>query len=61
MLNIGVIGLGNMGANHLRVYSEITNDYIGVCDKKTKVTNYPYQSDYKKNDECGCSKYCHAY
>ena len=32
MLNVGVIGVGMMGQNHARVYSEIAN-LIGIADK----------------------------
>ena len=31
MLNVGVIGVGSMGQNHARVYSEMAN-LIGVAD-----------------------------
>jgi UDP-N-acetylglucosamine 3-dehydrogenase len=37
MLNVGVIGVGSMGQNHARVYSEIAN-LIGIADaEKEKV------------------------
>jgi len=32
MLNVGVIGVGSMGQNHARVYSEIAN-LVGIADK----------------------------
>lgn len=34
MLRVGVIGVGSMGQNHARVYSEIA-DLVGVVDKDT--------------------------
>ncbi|WP_455392242.1 Gfo/Idh/MocA family protein [[Eubacterium] cellulosolvens] len=37
MLNVGVIGIGSMGQNHARVYSEIAN-LIGVSDANPKTT-----------------------
>jgi UDP-N-acetylglucosamine 3-dehydrogenase len=54
MLNVGVIGIGMMGQNHARVYSEIAN-FVGIADpnekilhkvaKKFKVKGY---KDYKE-------------
>jgi UDP-N-acetylglucosamine 3-dehydrogenase len=38
MLNIGVIGIGSMGQNHARVYSEVAN-LIGVADANTEATS----------------------
>ena len=35
MLNVGVIGIGSMGQNHARVYSEITN-LVGIADLDEK-------------------------
>jgi UDP-N-acetylglucosamine 3-dehydrogenase len=35
MLNVGVIGIGSMGQNHARVYSEIAN-LIGVSDANSE-------------------------
>ena len=53
MLNVGVVGLGSMGRNHARVYSEIAN-LIAVADsdeeilkkvsKRFKATGY---NDYR--------------
>ena len=31
MLNVGVVGLGSMGQNHVRVYSEIAN-LVAIAD-----------------------------
>jgi predicted dehydrogenase len=31
MFNVGVIGVGSMGQNHARVYSEIAN-LVGIAD-----------------------------
>lgn len=36
MLNVGVIGIGMMGQNHARVYSEIAN-LVGLADQNEKV------------------------
>jgi UDP-N-acetylglucosamine 3-dehydrogenase len=38
MLNVGVIGLGSMGLNHARVYSEIAN-LVGIADSDEKILN----------------------
>jgi UDP-N-acetylglucosamine 3-dehydrogenase len=38
MLNVGVIGVGSMGQNHARVYSEIAN-LVGIADVDAKATN----------------------
>jgi UDP-N-acetylglucosamine 3-dehydrogenase len=52
MLNVGVIGVGSMGQNHVRVYSEIAN-LIGIADDDSasgnKIAdrfNTKYYSDY---------------
>lgn len=60
MLNVGVIGLGTMGQNHVRVYSEIAN-LIGVADtdessllaitKRFKVKGYPDYHDLLDNED----------
>ena len=32
-MDVGVIGVGTMGRNHVRVYSELkTVNHLGVCD-----------------------------
>jgi len=32
-MDVGVIGVGAMGKNHVRVYSELKSvDHLGVCD-----------------------------
>lgn len=36
MLNVGVVGLGSMGLNHARVYSEIAN-LVGIVDSDMEV------------------------
>ena len=36
MLNVGVIGIGMMGQNHARVYSEIAN-FVGIADPNEKI------------------------
>jgi len=36
-MKVGVIGVGSMGANHARVYSEIA-DLVGVCDAREEVS-----------------------
>ena len=38
MLNVGVIGIGSMGQNHVRVYSEIAN-LLGVSDADPELVN----------------------
>jgi UDP-N-acetylglucosamine 3-dehydrogenase len=38
MLNVGVVGLGSMGLNHARVYSEIAN-LVGIADSDEKILN----------------------
>ena len=60
MLNVGVIGLGTMGQNHVRVYSEIAN-LIGVADtdegslsaitKRFNVKGYPDYHDLLNNED----------
>jgi UDP-N-acetylglucosamine 3-dehydrogenase len=60
MLNVGVIGLGTMGQNHTRVYSEIAN-LIGVADtdegsllaitKRFNVKGYPDYHDLLNNED----------
>ena len=32
MTKIGIIGLGKWGKNHLRVFSELNCDLVGICD-----------------------------
>jgi UDP-N-acetylglucosamine 3-dehydrogenase len=36
MLNVGVVGLGSMGLNHARVYSEIAN-LVGIADSDVEI------------------------
>jgi UDP-N-acetylglucosamine 3-dehydrogenase len=36
MMNVGVVGLGSMGLNHARVYSEIAN-LVGIADSDEKI------------------------
>ncbi len=54
MLNVGVIGVGSMGQNHARVYSEIAN-LVGISDNDplaatniSKRFNTKCFNDYKK-------------
>lgn len=55
-LNVAVIGVGAMGRNHARVYSEIEKaNLVAVCDTNEKIGkesaskfNCKYYSDYKK-------------
>lgn len=56
MLNVGVIGIGAMGRNHVRVYSEMENirlvavsDVNSMCCKKfTEQYNRPAYTDYRE-------------
>ncbi len=60
MLNVGVIGVGMMGQNHARVYSEIAN-LVGISDareetlnkvsKKFNVTGYQNHSELLKRKD----------
>src|SRR3989338_768768 len=36
MLKIGVIGTGDWGKNHLRIYSELGCEIVGIADKDSK-------------------------
>lgn len=54
MQNVGVIGIGSMGQNHVRVYSEIAN-LIGVSDSDSEQAkkigerfNIKYYTDYNE-------------
>lgn len=54
MLKVSILGVGNMGRNHLRVYSELSEVKItSVVDISEKKIELPYEnikvfSDYKK-------------
>jgi UDP-N-acetylglucosamine 3-dehydrogenase len=55
MVKVGVVGLGSMGQNHVRVYSELDCELVGVADvsldrAKEIAGKYDvrYFSDYKK-------------
>ncbi len=56
-LNVGIIGIGHLGARHLKVYSELsgTVNIAGICDIKEDRTlkfsehyKIPFFSDYKE-------------
>lgn len=56
ILKIGIIGIGHLGARHLKVYSELSDkvDIIGACDIKQERAqrlarnyNVPFFEDYK--------------
>ncbi|MGQ9760009.1 MAG: Gfo/Idh/MocA family oxidoreductase [Candidatus Methanomethylicaceae archaeon] len=38
-MRVGVIGLGNMGRHHVRVYKELGCDIVGVVDINERLTN----------------------
>src|SRR5438034_10197279 len=51
LMRVGVIGVGSMGQNHVRVYSEIA-DVVGIADPDVKAGgvvsnrfNVPYYTD----------------
>ena len=53
MIKVGVVGLGAMGQNHARLYSQLKCDLVGVADvdpSRAKEIgekyNTPYYSDY---------------
>jgi UDP-N-acetylglucosamine 3-dehydrogenase len=53
MLKVGVVGLGAMGHNHARIYSQLKCDLVGVADINParameigKKYNIPYYDDY---------------
>jgi UDP-N-acetylglucosamine 3-dehydrogenase len=59
MLNVGVVGLGSMGQNHARVYSEITNlvgivepneDLLKTVSKRFNVKGYPHIQNLIDNE-----------
>lgn len=60
-VNVGIIGVGYMGSNHLRVYSELKNcEVVGVVDpdpkalenakRKFKINAYTNVHDFLKNE-----------
>ena len=56
MLNAAVVGVGNMGRHHARIYSELSDvELIAVCDSNEKIAkeiaskfNCKHYVDYKK-------------
>ena len=69
MMKVGVIGIGSMGRNHARVYSEIA-ELVGVADKNeaaarevaaaTRTEAFTDYKDLLKTDiEAGSSRHCH--
>lgn len=53
MINVGVIGLGAMGQNHVRVYSQLNCQLVGVADADIErakamgeMFSIPYYQDY---------------
>jgi UDP-N-acetylglucosamine 3-dehydrogenase len=53
MIKVGVIGLGAMGSNHVRVYSQLNCDLVGVADNDPnrakeigRSYDIPYFTDY---------------
>ena len=55
-INVAIIGIGHLGARHLKVYSELSSEVnlVGVCDLKEERTQklaehyrIPLYSDYK--------------
>ena len=55
-LKIAIIGIGQLGSKHLKVYSELADqvEIIGICDIKEERTqklatyyDVPYFKDYK--------------
>lgn len=48
-LKVGVIGVGSMGRNHARIYSEVA-DIVGVCDASADVAR-------KVGEQFGCEGY----
>lgn len=58
-MRVGVIGVGSMGQNHARVYSEVA-ELVGVCDKDAQIgkaiarrfgtSYYPSSSDLLSRD-----------
>jgi len=55
-IKIGIIGIGHLGARHLKVYSELSEkvDIIGICDLKEERTQkladhykVPFVTDYQ--------------
>jgi UDP-N-acetylglucosamine 3-dehydrogenase len=60
MLNVGVVGLGSMGQNHARVYSEIANliciadsneEALNTVSKRFDVKGYLNYKDLLENEE----------
>jgi len=55
MLKVGVVGLGAMGNNHVRLYSQLECELVGVADANPVLAkeigekyNIPYYEDYHK-------------
>src|SRR3989338_9024637 len=51
MKRAAVIGLGSMGANHARVYSQLNGvELVGCSDvnSNSKFSDYPFYTDYKE-------------
>lgn len=53
-LKIGVVGVGHLGKEHARIYSQLANvELVGLCDvdpskeEKAKELKVPFYSDYK--------------
>ena len=46
MLKVGVIGIGSMGKNHIRVYSELEDvELVGVEDAVNSLRNDPSEKE----------------
>src|SRR5208283_5618708 len=55
MLKVGVVGLGAMGNNHVRLYSKLECELVGVADANPLLAkeigekyNIPYYENYHK-------------
>lgn len=54
MTNVGVVGVGAMGINHARIYSEMPTNLVGISDTSEKVGKQVakrFNTDYMSNDE----------
>ena len=50
-LNVAVIGVGAMGKNHARVYSEMSNvNLVAVCDPNKEMAKSKAKK-YKRSEE----------
>lgn len=71
MIRIGVIGVGSMGKNHVRIYSEMEGvELVGISDVNKELVEelaYTFKTtpytDYKKllAQGLGCRQYCSAH